>query len=263
MPLTRRVSYREAWLDLSSGILLCGVYESPISPAQRRNTGREAAVRQRYFRRSHSPIGLIFGPDCFWIVGGNGRPVNSAFQLAVNFASHPKIIKLRRRLGDSAALSWIFLLACVAAARSQGVLSGMDAEDVAIAAQYNGNPEEFRGTLVDLRLLDEVDGRFQIHDWMDWNNRASQAVSGSKLASANGAAKWGHAPDLVTANQSKLRAQRLSAARKLGTHTREEFQEMVEFFGSEYLKCGSPDNISRDCIVPIYHSGSVAKLVEK
>ena len=34
MPLTRRVSYREAWLDLSSGILLCGVYESPISPAR-------------------------------------------------------------------------------------------------------------------------------------------------------------------------------------------------------------------------------------
>lgn len=55
---------------------------------------------------------------------------------------------------------------------------------------------------------------------------------------------------------SVKRSERLALARKLGTHTREEFQEMVNFFEGCCVKCGIDGDIVKDHIVPIYQGGS-------
>lgn len=55
-------------------------------------------------------------------------------------------------------------------------------------------------------------------------------------------------------NASDLRSQRLSEARKKGTHTKEEWAEMLEFFG-QCLICGEKENLVKDHIQPIYQGG--------
>lgn len=55
------------------------------------------------------------------------------------------------------------------------------------------------------------------------------------------------------------RSERLTLARLKGRHTREEFQEMVNFFSGFCVKCGGGKNdILRDHIIPIYQGGSDA-----
>lgn len=52
------------------------------------------------------------------------------------------------------------------------------------------------------------------------------------------------------------RSERLSEARKKGQHTKEQFQEMVNFFGGQCVKCGTEGDILKDHIIPIYQGGS-------
>lgn len=67
----------------------------------------------------------------------------------------------------------------------------------------------------------------------------------------NGSSRWG-SPER---SNKKNRAERLSSARKLGTHTREEFQEMVNFFDGKCVKCGA-EGVVADHIIPLYQGGS-------
>lgn len=116
--------------------------------------------------------------------------MNSDFRLAVNFASHPKLIRLRRRLGADAAFGWVCLLAHVAANRPDGVLTAMDEEDIAIAAQYPDDAGKFVQMLLDLHLLDDVDGVRQVHDWADWNPWAAKASQRSREAREAAHRRW-------------------------------------------------------------------------
>src|SRR5207249_7422496 len=51
-----------------------------------------------------------------------------------------------------------------------GVLDRLDAEGIAIGAEYDGDAEEFVKTLLDLKLLDaQDDGTLALHDWQDHN----------------------------------------------------------------------------------------------
>lgn len=50
------------------------------------------------------------------------------------------------------------------------MLSGIDCEDVEIAAKWDGEPGEFCQTLVDLRFIDETDGVYALHDWCEHKN---------------------------------------------------------------------------------------------
>lgn len=100
----------------------------------------------------------------------------------VTWPSHPKAKKLRLKLGDSGPLGFIYLLAYVGAYKPDGVLSGMDAEDIALAADYQGDPQEFCAVLVALRLLDLDDKTYVIHDWKDWNPYAAGAKERSEKA---------------------------------------------------------------------------------
>lgn len=58
---------------------------------------------------------------------------------------------------------------------------------------------------------------------------------------------------------SQKRAERLSDARKKGTHTKEEWQEMKSFFNNTCVRCNGKSglvNVEKDHIKPIYQGGS-------
>jgi hypothetical protein len=60
--------------------------------------------------------------------------MNKDFRIAVSLPYHPKIEKLMRRLGDKSFYCLIRLWAFTAMNKPDGILSGMDAEDIEIAA---------------------------------------------------------------------------------------------------------------------------------
>lgn len=76
--------------------------------------------------------------------------------------------------------------------KSDGVLNGMDKEDIEIAADWHGDPGEFVTVLSDdgIRFLDNVDGIYHVHDWEKHNLYASKAGERSEIASNAAQARW-------------------------------------------------------------------------
>lgn len=85
------------------------------------------------------------------------------------FFRHPKTIKLQKKAGPKAVLALIQLWFWVAENRPKGELYGMDAEDIAIAADWDGDNLKLISLLVELRFIDFEDGIYRIHDWKDHN----------------------------------------------------------------------------------------------
>jgi uncharacterized protein YdaU (DUF1376 family) len=55
---------------------------------------------------------------------------------------------------------------------------------------------------------------------------------------------------------SATRSERMAAAKKKGTHTREEWVALVEVCGHQCVQCGATGHLDRDHIVPVYQGGS-------
>jgi 5-methylcytosine-specific restriction endonuclease McrA len=132
---------------------------------------------------------------------------------------------------------------------------------------YNNANElilDYEGISFDLRvspeLIKSVINDFQLFK-IEGNSFFSESISRrlekrnikSDSAKESASAKWGK--DLSKLNGMK-RSERLSEARKLGTHTKEEWDEMIVFFDGHCVKCGSQENIIKDHIKPIYQGGS-------
>lgn len=176
--------------------------------------------------------------------------MNKDFRVSVTLPTHHKTTKLMRRLGDRSFYCLIRLWAYVAANKPNGDLSGMDAEDIEIAADWQGGEGKFVETLIDIRFLEFKDGVFCLHDWEDHNMYAAKSRERSQNASAAAAVKWKNRTNKLT------RSQRLSAAREKGTHAPEDWEEMVEFFGGKCVKCGADGEVVKDHVIPIYQGGS-------
>ena len=95
--------------------------------------------------------------------------MNTDIRLQVTLLSHPKTIKLRRRLGDGAFIALIQLWIFVAQNKPSGQLTGMDVDDIEIAAGWTGEEGALVSELLTLRLLDETDDGYSVHDWQDNN----------------------------------------------------------------------------------------------
>jgi hypothetical protein len=68
---------------------------------------------------------------------------------------------------------------------------GWSDEDIAIAARWDGEPEEFVSTLAELHFLDrDEDGSHSIHDWTQHNGYAAGAPERSERARAAARARW-------------------------------------------------------------------------
>jgi len=100
-------------------------------------------------------------------------------RISVEFLDHPKTIKLERRLGVDGLKSLLCLWLWSRVNRPCGLLHGMDAEDIEIAAKWKGSPGEFFNVALTLRWLDvnaaltgNSEVEYSLHDWGDHNSWA-------------------------------------------------------------------------------------------
>ena len=135
--------------------------------------------------------------------------MNTDFRLSVGYFEHPKIMKLERRLGEGAVLSHIRLLRFASMNKPDGVLNGMDAEDVANAAGYKGDADALLSQLISVRLLDDDGGNLSLHDWEEWNPWAAGSKERTAKAKAAASVRWNGAVPKDT--QSKPVASALNA----------------------------------------------------
>jgi len=87
---------------------------------------------------------------------------------------HPKLLRAARRLGISRAamvghLHYLWWWALTYA--ETGNLSDLSAEEIAMAAEWEGEPEAFVETLVAVGFLDQTDDGLVLHDWDDYAGR--------------------------------------------------------------------------------------------
>lgn len=95
-------------------------------------------------------------------------------RLDVNFFESPKTIKLQRRLGLEGVTALIRLWTWAAKNRAEGDLSGLDDEDIEIAAGWIGSGDRsFASTLNELHWLDGEPGHYVLHQWRDHNSWAA------------------------------------------------------------------------------------------
>lgn len=89
---------------------------------------------------------------------------------------------------------------------------------------------------------------------MNIKDNKRKDISEARRKAAN--SKWDNENEIKSEKtQSQLRSERLAEARKKGTHTEKEWQEMKDFFG-ECVKCGIKTGIIRHHITPISKGGS-------
>lgn len=149
---------------------------------------------------------------------------NGDIRIAVTFWEHIKTIKLERRLGLGAIKSLTLLWMWAAQHRPNGDLSGMDDEEIAIVAKWNGRGD-FIAALCEIRWLDGEAGNRTLHDWMDHNPWAFDAEKRELEARFNALKKW--KPEL--ANQL--------AARGINSLSKGEYELLKRNGNTEFL-CG-------------------------
>jgi len=108
-------------------------------------------------------------------------------RISTAFPRHPKTVKVQRRLGLAGCWSLLCLFLWAADNRPDGDLKGMTAEDIEIAANWEGESGTFLQTLTDVRFLDGDPGSYSIHDWKEHNPWA--AGRPERIAAAKKAAK--------------------------------------------------------------------------
>lgn len=88
------------------------------------------------------------------------------FRVYSSWRTHRKRKRLRRELGAEAVLAIEDLWSYAAAERTDGVLRGMSAQDIADEVDYDQDADILVSTLVGMSLLDVDDnGVFSLHNW--------------------------------------------------------------------------------------------------
>lgn len=117
-------------------------------------------------------------------------------RLSINFWQHPKTLKLIRRGGRKGfeAVRSLQILWCFCAQeRTDGILTGMDDEDIELAADWRGKPGALMELLVAGKWLDRLDdGLYALHGWEDRQAYVSKADSRKQQARAAAEARWQH-----------------------------------------------------------------------
>ena len=101
--------------------------------------------------------------------------MNTDFRIAVGMTTHPKTVKLMRRCGDRAFFCLVNLWSWAALNKPDGDFSGMDHEDVEIAAGWTGDVGVFAEQLCEVGFMDCDSGNFSLHDWTAHNPWAAGA----------------------------------------------------------------------------------------
>lgn len=138
--------------------------------------------------------------------------MNSDIRLKVTFPNHHKIKKLHRRLGPQGPLCLIYLWLYVAENKPDGVLVGMDEEDIELACQWTGDAGSMLAALLDLCLLHKQADAYVIHDWAENNPYAFHAPIRSERAKKGAEARWKKHAQKQDVNASSMLAAETSNA---------------------------------------------------
>lgn len=115
--------------------------------------------------------------------------MNTDIRLSIGFWDHPKIIKLERRLGLEGVKSLQILWLWAAQNRPDGILSGMDEEDIEIAAKWNGVQGSFKDALTEINALDFDGKNYSLHNWTEHNEWQANSQHRSDSSRFNRMAK--------------------------------------------------------------------------
>lgn len=116
-------------------------------------------------------------------------------RLSIGFLDHPKTIKIQRMLGSDGVLSLVRLWAFAAQYKPDGVLSGMDADDIEIASKWNGMQGALLTALLTHKWVDEkIDESgsktYLLHDWEDHQGYVCHSENRSKQAKRAAETRW-------------------------------------------------------------------------
>lgn len=107
---------------------------------------------------------------------------NTDARLSLTLPTHPKMKKMKRKLGHAGPLGVIYLFLYAAAERPDGDLAGMTDEDIELAIDWDGAPDAFVAAGVEVGFIDGTAGSRRIHDWHDHQPWASGAKERSDSA---------------------------------------------------------------------------------
>lgn len=123
--------------------------------------------------------------------------MNTDIRLSVGFWQHPKTKKIAKRLGLEGVRSLQVLWLWAAQNRPNGILSGMDWEDIELAADWRGEERAFFECCLSAEgksmWIDEAEGGYVLHDWADHNPWQAEAESRSEAARKAARARWNNA----------------------------------------------------------------------
>jgi hypothetical protein len=108
--------------------------------------------------------------------------MNTDFRVSVDFFMHHKTKKLKKRAGDAGIMSLLRLWAYVAKIKPDGDISSMSAEDIEIAADWDGEGKVFVNAALDAGFLEEYEGEYYLYHWVENNPWAAESVERSDKA---------------------------------------------------------------------------------
>jgi len=118
--------------------------------------------------------------------------MNTDIRIAVSFKGHRKRKRLRIMLGPDSTDYLLDLWISTAMNHPTGILSGMDAVDIALEAGWEEDPETFVKALRTCGFLDvSGDGVYSLHDWDDHQGYAIHAEKRTEKARKAALARWG------------------------------------------------------------------------
>lgn len=136
-------------------------------------------------------------------------------RLDTGFQRHPKTRRLVKRLGLPGAWSLLGLWLWATENRSTGDLAGLSAEDLELAADWQGENGLLVSVLEDVGFLDGDAGSWRLHDWERRNPWVAGAESRSEKARWNALVK--HHGRVVAEQKMPEFAARIAARRLAGS----------------------------------------------
>ena len=116
--------------------------------------------------------------------------MNTDFRVSVSLPTHPKALKLMRRLGDRSFYCLIRFWSFVAQNRPDGDITGLDTDDIEIACDWQGDAGSMHRALLDLCFIECIGDKVLVHDWEDHNGFAFHARERSEKAKKAAEARW-------------------------------------------------------------------------
>ncbi|MEM2963751.1 MAG: hypothetical protein QXQ02_02545 [Halobacteria archaeon] len=143
--------------------------------------------------------------------------MNTDIRIKTTFPHHIKTRKLIKKLGFKGFYSLICLWCYAAVNKPKGILD-IPIEDIAIAADWDEDPETFVDALTRCGFLEKDDGgQIILHDWVEHNAFASHAEKRNAKAVIAASIRWGgknlgellrHPNPLVRSEAARLLRQR-------------------------------------------------------